>query len=60
VPDIVMTSRPASVKHAFANSLGSTARVAADWLRLAATPTFAIMALLTALGGSRSLRHSTC
>jgi hypothetical protein len=23
----------------------------ADWLRLAATPTFAIMALLTALGG---------
>jgi hypothetical protein len=23
-----------------------------DWLRLAATPTFAIMALLTALGGS--------
>jgi len=25
----------------------------AEWLRLAATPTFAIMALLTALGGSQ-------
>jgi hypothetical protein len=51
VSDIVMTSRPAGLKHAFGNSCGSTARVAADWLCLAATPTFAIMALLTAFGG---------
>ena len=49
--DILMTSRPAGSKQAFGNSRGSVARVAADWLCLAATPTFAIMALLTALGG---------
>jgi hypothetical protein len=51
VSDILMTSRPAGSKQAFGNSRGSVARVAADWLCLAATPTFAIMALLTALGG---------
>ncbi len=49
--DILMTSRPAGSKQAFGNSRGSVAHVAADWLCLAATPTFAIMALLTALGG---------
>ena len=49
--DILMTSRPAGSKQAFGNGRGSVARVAADWLCLAATPTFAIMALLTALGG---------
>jgi hypothetical protein len=46
-------SRPAGSKQAFGNSRGSAARVAADWLCLAATPTFAIMALLTALGGAQ-------
>ena len=48
----VITSRPARSKLAFESSRGPTARVAADWLCLAATPTFAIMALLTALGGA--------
>jgi hypothetical protein len=52
VSDILMTSRPAGSKQAFGNNRGSAARVAADWLCLAATPTSAIMALLTALGGS--------
>ena len=51
VSDIFMTSRPASLKQASGNSRGSAARVVADWLCLAATPTFAIMALLTALSG---------
>ncbi len=46
-----MTSGSAGLKQAFGNSRGSAARVAADWLCLAATPTFAIMALLTALSG---------
>jgi hypothetical protein len=46
--DIFITSRPASSKHASASSRG-----AADWLCLAASPTFAIMALLTAFGGGR-------
>jgi hypothetical protein len=32
--------------------VAAVARGPAEWLRLAATPTFAIMALLTALGGS--------
>ena len=49
--DIVMTSRPTSLQHALGNSRGSSARVAADWLCLAATPTFAIISLLTALSG---------
>ena len=49
---LLTTSQPAGLKQAFANCCGSAARVAADWLYLAATPTFAIMALLTALGGS--------
>ena len=48
---IFMTSRPAGLKRAFGNDRGSTTRVAPDWLCLAATPTFAIMALLTALSG---------
>ncbi|MGA8616796.1 MAG: hypothetical protein WB760_34885 [Xanthobacteraceae bacterium] len=46
-----MTSRPAASKQAFGNYRGSAARAAADWLCLAATPTFAVMALLTARGG---------
>ncbi len=49
--DIFMTSRPAGLAPAFGNSSGSAARVAAGGLRLAATPAFAIMALLTALSG---------
>jgi hypothetical protein len=49
VSDIVMTSQPAGSKHMFGNSRGSAARLAADWLCLAATPTFAVMALITAL-----------
>jgi len=47
----MMTSRPAGSKQALGTSRGSAARIAADWLCLAATPTFAIMALLTVLGG---------
>jgi hypothetical protein len=43
-----MTSRPASSKGAFGARRASVARVAADWLCLAATPTFAIIALLAA------------
>jgi hypothetical protein len=49
--DVVITSPPARSKLAFGRSRGSAARVAADWLCLAATPTFAIMALLIALDG---------
>ena len=49
--DIFMTSRPADTKQASGNHRGSAAHVAADWLCLAATPTFAIMALLTAFSG---------
>jgi hypothetical protein len=52
VSDILMTSRSAGSKQAFGNNRGSAVHIAADWLCLAATPTFAIMALLTALGGS--------
>jgi hypothetical protein len=53
VSDISITSRPAGSKHSFGGSRGSRARVAADWLCLAATPTFAIVALLTALGDAQ-------
>ena len=45
-----MASRPAGLRQAFGNSRGSPVRVAAAWLSLAAAPTFALMALLTALG----------
>jgi hypothetical protein len=51
--DIVMISRPANLKFPFGSSCRSAACRAADWLCLAATPTFAIMALVTALGGSQ-------
>jgi hypothetical protein len=53
VSDISVTSRPPGSKQSFGGSRGSPARVAAEWLCLAATPTFAIMALLTALGGGQ-------
>jgi hypothetical protein len=56
VSDLVITSRLAGPQRALSKSRGLTARVAADWLCLAATPTFALMALATALlpalGGS--------
>jgi hypothetical protein len=53
VLDTFTTSQPAGSKQAFAKSHGSTDRVPSDWLRLAATPTFALMALLSALGGGQ-------
>jgi hypothetical protein len=54
VSDISMTSRPAGSKLTFERSCGSAAgRIVADWLCLAATPVFAIMALLTALGAGQ-------
>jgi hypothetical protein len=53
VSDISITSRPAGSKQTFASGRGLAVRAAADWLCLAATPTFAIMALLTALGGGQ-------
>lgn len=46
-----MTSRPAGPKSVFASSLVSATRTVADWICLAATPTFALMALLTAIHG---------
>jgi hypothetical protein len=52
--DIFMTSRSAGSKQELGISRRSVAHVAADWLCLAATPTFAIMSLLAALGGGQS------
>ncbi len=63
--DIFMTSPPAGSRQVFGNNRASAARVAADWLCLAATPTFAIMALLTACGGGQpdilcaAMRHAS-
>lgn len=37
--------------HATRQTVGDVARTAADWLYLAAAPTFAVMALLTAVRG---------
>ena len=51
--DIFASARPAGVKQVLRNSRGLAARGAADWLCLAATPTFAIMALLTAVAGGQ-------
>jgi hypothetical protein len=51
VSDISVTSRPAGAQPAFAS--GSALHAAAEWLCLAATPTFAIMALLTAFGSGQ-------
>ena len=51
--DFLMNSRPAGWQRPPRNSRRS-ARFAADWLCLAATPTFAVMALLTAFGGEQS------
>jgi hypothetical protein len=46
---ILITSQPTGLKRAFGNARASAGRNAVDWLCLAATPAFAIMALLTAL-----------
>jgi hypothetical protein len=51
MPEIVIMSRATGVRRPYGRNRGSAARVAADWLCLAATPTFAVMALLTAVGG---------
>ena len=51
--DIFMTSPPAAPKRASETARGSAVRIAADWLCLAATPTFAIMALLAARDGGQ-------
>jgi len=45
-----MAARPVGAKRLFGKSWKSAASLAAGWLCLAASPTFAIMALLTALG----------
>jgi hypothetical protein len=50
--DILMASRPAGSNRAFGSDRGPAARVPADWLCLAAAPTFAMMALLTGLNAS--------
>jgi hypothetical protein len=50
--DMFITSRPVVSKRTFASDRRSAARVAADWLCLAATPAFALMALLTSIHGA--------
>jgi hypothetical protein len=54
VSETFITSQPAGSKSRFVSSRGSAARATADWLCLAAAPTFAIMALLTALSGGET------
>jgi len=51
--DTFIASLPADLKQTRGNHRGSAARLAAGWLCLAATPTFALMALLTACGGGQ-------
>jgi hypothetical protein len=51
--DVFLSSRPLSFKHACGSNPGSARRGVADWLCLAATPTFAMMALLTAFDGGQ-------
>jgi hypothetical protein len=51
--DILMTSRRADTKKMFEDSRGSAACGAADSLGLAAAPTFAVMALVTAVGSGQ-------
>ncbi len=51
--DILMTSHLAGSKQTFGKSCGSASRVAAEWLCFGAAPTFAVMALLTAVDGSQ-------
>jgi hypothetical protein len=49
--DICVASRFGGLTSAFGSRCRSAARAAADWLCLAAAPTFALMALLTAIRG---------
>jgi hypothetical protein len=49
--DSFIASPPVGLKRTFGDSRRSFTQVSADWLCLAAAPAFAIMALLTALGG---------
>jgi hypothetical protein len=51
--DALMKSQLAGSKQISGMSRVSAGRVAAEWLRFAAAPTFALMALLTAYEGSR-------
>jgi hypothetical protein len=50
--DIQTTHRPASTTNIFGDSRGSAVPGASNYLRLAAAPTFVIMALLTGVIGS--------
>jgi hypothetical protein len=50
--DIQTTHRSAGAKKTLEDWRGSVIVGAANYLRLAATPTFAIMAFLTSIGGS--------
>lgn len=50
--DIQTTHRPASMTNIFGDSRGSAILWVSNCLRLAAAPTFAIMALLTGVVGS--------
>jgi hypothetical protein len=51
--DIFLSSRPVRLKQVSGSNRGSAHRGVADWLCLAATPTFAVMALLTAFDGGQ-------
>lgn len=63
--DIFMTSRPAGTTRASGNDVRLAAQGVGGWLCLAATPTFAIMALLTALSAGEpdtlcvAMQHSS-
>jgi hypothetical protein len=52
IASLLIVPQAAGSKLTVGNGRQTAARVAADWLCLAAAPTFAIMAVLTALGGS--------
>jgi hypothetical protein len=53
VSGAAMMSRPGDLKPAFGTGRGPIGRLAAGWLCLAAAPTFACMALLSALGNGQ-------
>jgi hypothetical protein len=64
MPDIQTTHRRAGMINIFGHGRGSAILGASNYLRLAATPTFAILALLTGVIGSRRIcfawRRMTC
>jgi hypothetical protein len=49
--DSLIISRPSSLKQALGHRRGAAGHAVTGGLHLAATPVFAVMALLTALGG---------